>query len=187
MTNDEKVKKKEDLLDRLDRILEWIRACDTKSSILLAIISLIMTIFSSEFFIIKYKLIIKYNLNDFDFSKFLFLLILSCFLLLFLSGIIYLVLELNPQLISKKNANKDINSLYFFESIEKKELAQFKQEILEVGIESDIEDISTQIYINSKICTRKYKYTKLGILNSMTGTFGIIAMFFIGWLILMTN
>ena len=77
--------------------------------------------------------------------------------------------------------------LYFFESIEKKELAQFKQEILEVGIESDIEDISTQIYINSKICTRKYKYTKLGILNSMTGTFGIIAMFFIGWLILMTN
>ena len=40
MTNDEKVKKKEDLLDRLDRILEWIRACDTKSSILLAITAL---------------------------------------------------------------------------------------------------------------------------------------------------
>lgn len=37
MTNDEKVKKKEDLLDRLDRILEWIRACDTKSILLLLV------------------------------------------------------------------------------------------------------------------------------------------------------
>ena len=40
MANDDMIKKKEDLLDRLDRILEWIRACDTKSSILLAIIFL---------------------------------------------------------------------------------------------------------------------------------------------------
>lgn len=187
MANDEKVKKKEDLLDRLDRILEWIRACDTKASILLAIIGLIMTIFSSEFFFTKYKLIIKSNLEFFDFSKFSFLFVLGIFSILFLFGIICLVLELNPSMMSKKNANKDINSLYFFASIEKKELAQFKQEILDVSIDSDIEDISTQIFINAKICTTKYKFTKVGILCSMTGTFGIITMFFIGWLILMAN
>ena len=187
MENDEKMEKKEDLLDRLNRVLEWIRACDTKASILLAVIGLIMTIFSSEYFFTKYKQIIKYNLNNFDFSKFLFFFILIIFLLLFIFGIICLVLELNPSLISKRNSNRDINSLYFFESIANKELAQFKQEILETSIDDDLEDISTQIYINSKICTRKYKLTKFGVLCSMTGTFGIITMFFIGWLILIAN
>ena len=55
MENDEKMEKKEDLLDRLNRVLEWIRACDTKASILLAVIGLIMTIFSSEYFFTKYR------------------------------------------------------------------------------------------------------------------------------------
>ena len=39
---------KEDLIDRLDRILEWIKACDTKTSILLAGMGIVATILTSE-------------------------------------------------------------------------------------------------------------------------------------------
>lgn len=184
---EEKNKKKQDLLDRLDRVLEWIKACDTKASIFLAVIGLIMTILSSEFFFTKYKLIVKYNLMNFDLSNFLFLSFIVIFVILFLFGVVCLVLELNPSIVSKKNANQNIDSLYFFESISRKNLTQFEQEISEVDVEKDIKDIGTQLYINSKICARKYKYTKLGILYSMVGTFGIIVMFFVGWFILLMN
>jgi len=39
---------KEDLIDRLDRILEWIKTCDTKTSILLAGMGIVGTILTSE-------------------------------------------------------------------------------------------------------------------------------------------
>mgnify|MGYP003361933013 FL=1 len=39
---------KEDLIDRLDRILEWINTCDTKTSILLAGMGIVGTILTSE-------------------------------------------------------------------------------------------------------------------------------------------
>ena len=39
---------KEDLIDRLDRILEWIKTCDTKTSILLAGMGIVGTLLTSE-------------------------------------------------------------------------------------------------------------------------------------------
>ena len=39
---------KEDLIDRLDRILEWIKTCDTKTSILLAGMGIVGTLLTSR-------------------------------------------------------------------------------------------------------------------------------------------
>lgn len=184
--NIEKVKK-QDVLDRLDRTLEWIRACDTKTSIVLATMGIIMTIFSTEFFLTKLKLILKYNLNEIDFSKILYLILVVVFLGLFIVGIFYLVLELNPSLVSKKNNNEDVESTYFFETIAKKELSTLKEEIKQMSYEKEIDDIITQLHINSKICTKKYRYTKVGIFCSLAGTSGILSLFIIGWIILIAN
>lgn len=184
--NSEKIKK-QDVLDRLDRTLEWIRACDTKTSIVLATMGIIMTIFSTEFFLTKLKLILKYNLNEIDFSKILYLILVVVFLGLFIVGIFYLVLELNPSLVSKKNNNEDVESTYFFETIAKKELSTLKEEIKQMSYEKEIDDIITQLHINSKICTKKYRYTKVGIFCSLAGTSGILSLFIIGWIILIAN
>lgn len=184
--NSEKVEK-QDILDRLDRILEWIRACDTKASILLATMGIIMTVFSTEFFLTKLKLILKYNLNELDFSKILYLTFVVVFFGLFFVGIFCLVLELNPALISKKNNNENVESTYYFEAIAKKELSTLKAEIEQLSYEKEINDIITQLYINSKICTKKYHYTRVGIFYSLVGTFGILLLFIIGWIILIVN
>ncbi|GBD72197.1 hypothetical protein TEHN7126_1358 [Tetragenococcus halophilus subsp. halophilus] len=184
MADENKQEKKADLLDRLDRVLGWIRACDMKTSILLAIIGLIITIFSSEFSLTEFKTIIDYNFNDFDFSNFLFLALTFIFFVSFCMGIICLVVELSPSMLSSKNNNKDIDSLYFFETISKKELLAFKDEILKTSIEEDINDVIKQLYINSKICTQKYRYTKAGVFYTMVGSSGILIMFLIGRVIL---
>ncbi|MFN6832095.1 DUF5706 domain-containing protein [Enterococcus hirae] len=184
--NSKKIEK-QDILDRLDRILEWIRACDTKASILLATMGIIMTVFSTEFFLTKLKSILKYNLNEIDFSKILYLIFVVVFFGLFLVGIFFLVLELNPALISKKNNNENIESTYYFEAIAKKELSTLKEEIKQLAYEKEIDDIITQLHINSKICTKKYRYTKIGIFCSLTGTFGILLLFIVGWIILIAN
>lgn len=106
---------------------------------------------------------------------------------MFIFGIICLVLELNPSLIIKRGNAKNVDSLYFFESISVKEFSQFKQEVLQADTDSEINDILFQIYINAKICTKKYRYTRIGIASSMIGTFGIIVMFLAGWLVLVLN
>ena len=56
--------KKEDLLNRLDRVLDWIKTCDTKASIFLAAIGIVVTIIGSEFFIKKYYQIFDYTINQ---------------------------------------------------------------------------------------------------------------------------
>ncbi len=175
-----KLERKDDLLDRLDRILEWIKSCDTKASILLAGIGITLTILSSETFLQKYETILCFFLKDINLWKLIYLGISALFLLSIIAGVIYLVFELNPSLISNKNKNKEIDSFYFFSTIANKCLENFKDEYMKIDNLSDIEDLLNQLYINAKICDLKYKYTKKGILFSTLGIFGLIFMFLVG-------
>ncbi|MCM3005888.1 hypothetical protein [Priestia koreensis] len=39
---------KTNLIERLDRNLDWIKSCDTKASIVIAVVGVFLTIFTSE-------------------------------------------------------------------------------------------------------------------------------------------
>lgn len=172
---------KEDLIDRFDRTLEWIRACDTKSSILLAGIGIMLTILTTDPFIKKYTDIYSFFRTDAVFwTGVLYLLIVIFFLGCIIVSIGYLILELNPSLISKKNDNQTTDSLYFFGTIAKKDRNQFKSEYLSLNSMSDIDDLLTEIHINAQICNFKYKCTKKGLVLATVGFFGIIVMLVIG-------
>lgn len=176
--------KKEDLLNRLDRVLDWIKTCDTKASIFLAAIGIVVTIIGSEFFINKYYQICRFFLKDINQWKIIYLVVSITFLLLIIVGICSLIIELNPSLISKRNNNKEIDSLFFFGTIAKKKREDFKEEYRKSTLYSDIEDLLNQLYINSKICDLKYNYTKRGIFCSTIGIFGILVMTLLGVIIL---
>lgn len=187
LSNKEKkyTEQKEDLLDRLDRILEWIKACDTKSSVLLAGIGIAATVLTSDRFLSKENQLFKYftkNLRFINFN-FLYLAFFAFFFLLILTGVILFVIELTPSLISRRNKNKETNSLYFFGTIHKKKLDEFKDEYKKKKNKSDIDDLLNQVYFNAKICQHKYMCATWGIRTTTIGILGVFIMFILGIII----
>ncbi|WP_301390137.1 Pycsar system effector family protein [Enterococcus spodopteracolus] len=154
-------KRNEELYQRMDRINEWIKSCDNKTSILLATFGIFSSIFISDFFRNKCISIARYMLDKVEFGSILYLFTFSIFIVSLGVGLFYLVKELSPKL-SFKNINSG-NSLIFFGSIGDKTYDQFKQLIDEEEEENTYRDIIYQIYINSKICADKHMYAKKGL------------------------
>lgn len=169
--------KKEDLIDRLDRILDWIKACDTKSSILLAISGISITLFTSDSLLKIWMKLFKYYMEHLTFLHTMFFIILGLSIISFLVGIFFFIKELNPSLLSNTLKNTDTNANYFFSSIAKKSLETFRKEVKNESIEKDIQDIINEIYINAKICNTKHLDTKRGIFFSLFGIAGILIVF----------
>lgn len=168
---------KEDLIDRLDRILDWIKACDTKSSILLAISGLAITLFTSELLLKTWIEFFKYNMKHLTCLSILFFIILGLSLISFLGGIYFFIKELSPSLLSNTLKNKDTDSNYFFTAIANKDFETFKKNIKEKTLKDDIDDLTNEIYINATICHTKHLDTKRGIRYSVIGIIGVLTVF----------
>ncbi|MDO1605093.1 DUF5706 domain-containing protein [Lactobacillus sp. YT155] len=156
------VERKKDLLNRLDRILEWIKSCDDKSAILLSGSGLLLTIItfgiSKKQFIELYASISSIN----EVYSYILGIILLIVLLSFLGGIVCFVVELNPRLERRNGQKKAKKSLYYFNSISNYEFSEFSKMVKKSTVKNDIDDVLIQIYENSKICTLKYRLTKWG-------------------------
>ena len=77
---------KNDLLDELDRHLEWIRSCDTKASIVLAMLGVFIVTISSEIFLDSQKEIVLKVLNNINFSNLIYFIFEVLVYLLFFNG-----------------------------------------------------------------------------------------------------
>ncbi|MGK0690617.1 hypothetical protein U5T14_00135, partial [Staphylococcus aureus] len=89
---------KNDLLDELDRHLEWIRSCDTKASIVLAMLGVFIVTISSEIFLDSQKEIVLKVLNNINFSNLIYFIFEVLVYLLFFNGIYNIIRVLFPQL-----------------------------------------------------------------------------------------
>lgn len=88
---------KNDLLDELDRHLEWIRSCDTKASIVLAMLGVFIVTISSELFLDSQKEIVLNALNNINFSNLIYLMFEVVGYLLFFYGVYNIIRVLFPQ------------------------------------------------------------------------------------------
>lgn len=177
---------KENLLNRLDRLLEWIKSCDTKSSIVLAGIGIFLTIFTTDYIINELKNILVNLVKSINFSNILYSLLFLISIVLLIYGSYCLIRVLIPRLERDNVAEeaRPTDSLYFFETISKNNYIQFRDKMYNTTNKEEIEDILSQIYINAKICTFKYHYSSKGIKYSFIGISGIIIFYIVG-LILM--
>lgn len=64
---------KDNLIQRLDRQLDWIKSCDTKASIVLAMVGIFLTLFLSDQSLGMIKRIITESINSINFSNILYL------------------------------------------------------------------------------------------------------------------
>ncbi|MCH5242704.1 MAG: hypothetical protein J1F67_09840 [Muribaculaceae bacterium] len=166
-----------------DQIIRWTENCDTKSSIILAFIGVILSIlFTSEFILNTlteqiHNIIIYYcnKIGDFSLRSTLMFVTLISFLILVFISCNFLIKSL------KANINCSEDSLLFFGKI-----AQFTKEeyINKFRDTSEIDlklDKLSQIYICAKICMNKFFYYNKSITYLKASI--IIFIFFIIFLI----
>lgn len=154
MKDDERVYSIDDARDTLMRILGHISNCDTKASILLGITGIVLTavvdlIFQGSATTAMRSELIICNPN--------YLMIAT--MLSFVVGLILLIFVLIP--ILKSPSTK---SNIYFSDINKHNSAEKYKDIVKKQQDSDIlDDLIEEIYINAKICSKKYTRFKWSV------------------------
>ncbi len=169
----DKMPSNEDLMNILAQINQWISNCDTKSSILLTLVGIIVGVIFSNGFALK--LISLYKKSPaLSWELIIYSSTLLCSSILILSGIRHIILSISPNF-KITHTNKD--SLIFYASIASKTLEEYETEMKSPDYEFD-KDIISQIHINSQICTRKFVNYKKGFKELIMG-FSIITLLII--------
>lgn len=174
---------RKELLEQLDRLLDWIKSCDTKSSIVLAVIGIFLSIFTSQHSLNMLNEILNLSVKNLNFSNFLYLLAFLISWSLFLFGAYCLIRVLIPRL--RKFAKDDDetthkDSIYYFEGISHNTFLEYKHKVFNRDTQDDLNDLLSQIFINSKICTQKYTYYSKGITFTFLGISGVLSLYLVG-------
>lgn len=184
--NEKNYYKKEELLEQLDRHLDWIKSCDTKTSIVLGVIGIFLTIFASDSSINIISLVFSGIIQNLNFSNLLYLIFFTFSLSVFVYGVFNLISVLIPRLSKEVEVYSGTykDSLYFFESIAKNTFPEYKEKMGKRNEEDEVFDIASQIFINAQICTIKYSQYKKGIKFSFLGIAGVLILYVIGTILL---
>jgi len=154
----------------LDNIKEWINNVDIKISILIAFMGVILgyILIDSNIDFIE-RIVTTINNNSLSFSKIAkgLLVLLLYFNTIF--SIIKLIYALKGKINIKefKESGVTLNSLVFYGSISKYNYEEFNKKIKNQTKQSNINDILSQVYINSKICNKKFKNYNIGLNMAM--------------------
>lgn len=179
-------------LNRLDRITSWIENSDSKSSIMMALVGIfVSTLFTNEFILNSLQKMItpiiifwKTDSGSFDVLIAIKLSVFICLGYFLISALFYLIKSLTAKTCSKQtgDANVVTDSLIHFGTIQKRTFDDFKSLILTETESNKIEDVLSQIYINSKRCQEKFDYYNKSIKKIRIGVVLFVA--FIALLIL---
>lgn len=153
-----------DANDILDRIIGFINNCDNKASIILGFYGVIISILISKISIKNIKLIFSLLEKGY---RILFFIVIIILIIVFIIGIIKLFLVLFPKLnFSKMNKEeRTMDSKIYFGSISRN--LRYRDYRNKLGIYSKdeyLEDIISQIYLNSLICNKKFINYRIGFL-----------------------
>lgn len=164
---------KDELTLRLDRVNGWINNCDQKSSILLAIEGVVLTILCTSDYIsfIHQQLIFPiYNYYETGNGVFSIINTVQLFILAAMFILIFLSIFYSLQVIKGtidtnlfKQPGLTEKSLLHFTTISNRSFNVFKNYIANQSEESMLNDLYSQVYINSSICNNKFKYHKKSV------------------------
>ena len=159
--------KQDELQNRLDRVIGWINNCDQKASILLAFIGVAFpSLISSDFTIKVYQEIIsdlihywKEGEGNFSCIRCICSLCTILSILLFGASIYCILNTLSGRVSSSdfKEPGLTTESLVFFGSISSMEYKVCKKSLRNQSEEEIINDLMSQLYVNSKICAIKFE------------------------------
>lgn len=170
---------KEDAYKNLDIINSWISNSDTKASIILGLLGVLMTvIFSNDSFLDTIIKLLQNVLSNMNFSDVLYFAFTFASLCLFVLGIYRLIRVLIP--ILKTNSSLNRSYIFFGYISNHPSFLDFKEDINNATEEELQNDILNQIYINSIICKNKFSNFIYGLKYSVLGLIFLIIMLIIG-------
>lgn len=166
----------ETMQNTLDRIVEFINNCDTKASIILALIGVIITIiFSGN---VPGNFLQMYG-NAKELSSFgsvLYIVLCIAAVIAVAAGMILLVSVLFARVTGSSKDSK----IYFGDIAENASDENYIEKVKSMTLNMYMEDIARQIYINSKICRKKYHFYNVGLVVGLVGLIGFLALYLVG-------
>lgn len=172
-----------ELQNRMDRIIEWVKTCDTKASIMLTVLSLSVGIFfTSEFVLNGLQKVIAntFVVSDkgcLSFSAFFALLsaMLSVLALVMALKCYIMVLMAKTDENQTKDSNLMLHSYIHFNHISKLTYEEFVRGLESVDVKKDL---TSQIYINAKRCAEKFSDYNVGVKWTVVSFLSAIFMIF---------
>ena len=164
----------EDQNRRMDRIIEWVKVCDSKTSILMSVVLLVPTfIIGTDWVLSKLGHIISIMIEAinshgegycFSIPNFIVLVLLILTLSFTIVSFCFFLSVFKAK--TKETTYGDevkTNSLIYFNNISSVSFETYK-ELSHNEQESDYyEDLLSQTYINAKRCAEKFNYYKQGL------------------------
>lgn len=174
----------QDLKENLDRVNMWISNCDQKASFVLAMLGVGMTIlFTSDFvkyvrnsIVVPFKTYLCESIGYIDWFRVMIALSLIYVCIGIVITFYQLVNSLRAKTDIKRFAQQGIESksMFHYVTVASKTYNEFCTS--EVHI---INDLRSQVYINSIICTAKFKHYKKAITTLFYTVPGIILLVFL--------
>ena len=168
---------KEDAYQTLNLINEWTRSSDTKTSILMAFISILFGFTLTAFDAITY---IK-NSDNITFFFFFIVILIILYIIFAAASVVFCCMSLYARL---KYKNLKSNSIFYFGDIAKQDERDFIMKTSEVTEDNIVNDLKLQIAINSRIAKCKLKYFNYGLISSIVLFFCAIILLVIVYSVL---
>lgn len=177
---------KEEAVQTLERINFWISNCDTKISFSLAFAGILLGGFFSSGIITSSLNKLMKGLKEIDkdtsYLKIQYLEITTVVLVVF---IIFMIVSLTYLFRGKKGsidtgvyneADLSKDSTLFFGTIQNKSFIAFKNSVIGIKKDELVNDYLSQVYINSKICNRKFTLYNKGVNWLIASTIAFIIL-----------
>lgn len=170
--------------DTYGQVSSWINNCDSKASILLALIGVVLSIAFTSDKILGGILtltkdvvsLMKSNGTSCSCASLFILVILGIAVVFFIDSIRNLLSVLYARMDDSRNAENP--SISFYRSIGSKSYDEYKQLVEGIDDDAFIEDKLRQVHDCSKICTRKFSFYNDGIDSLKVGlVFFVIFLF----------
>lgn len=185
-----KVSPKEDLTQKieiatqtLERNIGFINSCDSKTSIVLTAIGVLLTIILTNDGLTAIFKIVARSASGKTFCDILYLVGLAASVCMLISGIWKLVSVLiaKTEPLPKNQKTNVASSMIFFGGILKVgDSAAYRNKFLAMTKEELLDDLIAEIYINAEIATQKYKRYNWGLKLTVCGFVLFILMFLAG-------
>ena len=167
----------------LDRINAWINSCDSKAGIVLALVGVLLTIIFTNDGMAEMYNVLQNIMPPANFCTILYIGILGIATFMLCDGIARLIFTLVARINSNVYNEPDLitDSVLFFGKISDKASYQvFQNDVLNMTKEEYLNDLLSQIYINSKIANEKHVNYNKGIKWTIIGFIALVVMFLIG-------
>lgn len=172
---------KEEAIGILDRTINFVQSCDSKASAILGVLGVAFTIALTTDGLNSLIQIVRTAANQKTFWGISFLIIFLGSIFTIIFGLSRIAKVLRAEICFLQEEGIDNDSKMFFESVSKNnDYLSYKHKLVNMSEDEFLNDVISQIYINSCICSRKYKNYVCGFKWLLVGFSAFLFLWVIG-------